>query len=364
MKPIIPPRISLALALAASLTAAMADTIKKKNGEVLEGTITKEAADSVTIEVKEKGITDWVKVMRAEIAEVKKASPDEKEADDLIAKLTPTPDAMAVAEYEKRIKSEIQPWLDKHKTSRKRPEVDKMLKLYNEELAKVKAGEFKLRGVWITPEEAKWNEYNINARKLRAKFEELLQAKKPVEAYGVFAEMELSGSAAVDFPPVVEAMKKLMPAMQSAISQAIERYPVVVEDRKKLLGQQTPEKRKELEAVIKQEEDDYRLKVAAEKKNKVPVQSFYPYDLKSIQTSLDAAKKESARIGAIDTAAMTAANKKFEQGLKDMHAKAFLSARNNFEAAAKFHAKDATVKKKVEEATKANDAAKAKPAGK
>jgi len=225
----------------------------------------------------------------------------------------------------------------------------------------VKGGEFKLRTQWITAEEAKWNEYNINARKLRSKFEELVKAKKPVEAYAVFATMEQTGGASVDFPPVLETMKKALPNMEAAVNRAIEEYPVLTEERKKLLGQQTGEKKKEMDNVIKEELNSFRKKSAEEKKLKIPVPSYYPYDLKSIQATLDALKKESARLNAIDVDALKFANKRFEQGLKDMHAKSYLSAKNNFEAAAKFHSKDAAVKKLVDEAAKAVELAKKKP---
>ena len=361
MKTITFARLSFALALAASFSTAVADSIKLKNGQVIEGTITEETADKVTIEVTEKGIKDWPEFKRTDIAELKKATPDEKEANELLLKLKPTPDGMSAAEYEKRIKTQIQPWLDKNKASKKKGEIEDLLKLYNEELVKVKGGEFKLRTQWITAEEAKWNEYNINARKLRSKFEELVKAKKPVEAYAVFATMEQTGGASVDFPPVLETMKKALPNMEAAVNRAIEEYPVLTEERKKLLGQQTGEKKKEMDNVIKEELNSFRKKSAEEKKLKIPVPSYYPYDLKSIQATLDALKKESARLNAIDVDALKFANKRFEQGLKDMHAKSYLSAKNNFEAAAKFHSKDAAVKKLVDEAAKAVELAKKKP---
>jgi hypothetical protein len=217
--------------------------------------------------------------------------------------------------------------------------------------------------VWISVEEQKWNEYNVAARKLRGKFEELLKGRKWMDAYAVFAEMETTGGAGVDFPPVVEAMKKAMSTLEGSIAQAIERYPLLTEERKQLLGQQTPEKKVQMTAVIKKEQDDFRKLSAAEKKNKVRVPTYYAYDLKSIQASLDAAKKEAAYLQSLDMPGLILANRRFEQGLKDMHAKAFLSAKNNFEAAARFHSKDPVVKKKVEEATKAIEAAKQKPGG-
>jgi hypothetical protein len=364
MKPILTPRISLVIALAAGLSGSMADTIKLKSGKTLEGTITSETADSYEIEVEEtKGIKDFVKVKKTDAVSVTKTPPDEKEAEALLGKLKPTADAMTASDYEKKIKGDIQPWLDKNKTSKKRKDIEELLKLYTDELAKVKAGDIKLRGVWISADETKWNAYNITARKLRLKFEALIKAKKYPEAYAVFAEMELNGAAGVDFPPVVEAMVKALPALESSISQAIVNQPIIAGERQTLLKQQTPEKKKEMDEVIKKELADYRVKTALEKKNKVRVPSFDPYDLKTIQASLDAVKKESAALTAIDTQAMTLANKRFEQGLREMNEKAFLSAKTNFEAAVKFHSKNPLIKKHLDDAVKAIDAAKNKKPG-
>lgn len=346
-------RFAVALAFAAALPVAVADTIKLKNGTVLEGSILSESADSVEIEIQvTKGIKDLKVVKKADIAEMKKASADEKEAAELIAKLKETPDGLTAAEYEKRIKTQIQPWLDKHKIGRAKADVEALLKLYNEELAKVKAGDLKVRGEWVPAAELKWNDYNISARRLRAEMDAQLKAKKFVEAYSTFAKMEAAYVASVDFPPAAEAMKKGMASVEAAIARAIEEQPLREKERKQLLGQLSADKKKETEELIKQELADFRTKQAAEKKDKIPVPSFYPYDLKSIQDSLAAAKKESARLATLNTTAMIAANKRFEQGLKDLSEKAYLSAKSAFEAAAKVHSKDATVKKLLEEANK------------
>ena len=357
-------RITLAISLA-GLTGAFADTIKLKNGTVLEGTITGETADSVDIEIQfTKTIKEQKTVKKVDIAEMKKAAPDEKEADELILKLKDTPDGLSAAEYEKRIKTQIQPWLDKHKASKKKADVEALLKAHNDELARVKAGDLKVRGEWVTAEELKWNEYNVSARKLRAEMEAALKAKKYVDAYGAFARLEAGYVASVEYPPAVDTIKKVMSSVEGAIAQAVEEHPVKEKERKQLLAQLVAEKKKETEALIKQELADFRTKSAEEKKNKIPVPSFYAYDLKSIQDSLAAAKKETIRLGALNTTGMVSANKKFEQGLKDLYGKAFLSARTAFEVVAKVHAKDPVVKKKLDEATKAVTDAKNKPAGK
>lgn len=363
MKPITFPCISLVLALAASLAPAVADTIKLKNGTIYEGTITADTADAYDIEIPMGNIKEFKHIIKSEVAEMKKTPPDEKDAIELLKKLQNTPDGMSAADYEKAIKSQIQPWLDKYKASKKKPEIEALLKHYQDELAKVKAGDLKLRGAWVSAAEIKWNEYNVNARKLRARMEESLKARKPMQAYSAFAELELNYPASVESPPSIEAMKKAMPSLEGVISRAIEENPAKVKERKTLLGQLPADKKKETDEQIKKEEADIRKQMAKEKKDKVGVPSFYAYDLKSIQDSLAGVKKEVTRLAALDVPALTTANKKFEQGLKDMNEKAYLSAKGNFEAAAKVHSKDVTVKKKLDEATKAIEAAKKKPAG-
>jgi hypothetical protein len=308
-------------------------------------------------------IKDTKSIPKSTVAKAEKELPADKEAAALLGELKVIPDGLNAAEYDKRIKK-LQPWLEKNKTAKSRPEVEALLKLHTEEQAKVKAGDLKLRGQWITAEENKWNEYNINARKLRAEMEALFKANKPVDAYLVASRIESQYPAATDTPPTIELMKKKLPLVDAALSRAIEEHKRNADQRTQYLGQLTPEKKKVEEEKFKKELADFKLKQGQDKKDKIVAISYYPWDLKSIQDALANLKKEEARLALIDTAAMTLANKKFEQGLKDMHLKSFLSARNNFEIAAKFHSKDLSVKKKVDEAVKAINDAKAKPGAK
>ncbi len=364
MKPLSFPRISLVLAFAAGLTTTIADTIKLKNGTVYDGVITEETADSYGMDVKEgKGIVDFKKIPKADVAEVKRAMVDERTAKELVDTLKVTPDALSAAEYDKRIKTKIQPWLDQHKTSKVRKDVEDLLKLYLEEGAKVKAGDLKLRGTWIPAVEVKWNEYNVNARKLRVKMEGLLKANNGVDAFTTFAELEVNYVASVDYPPALEAMRKALPMVDSTLIQATESYPALVEERKKQTATLDAAKKKEMEDGFRKEQEEWRKQVANVKKNKVPVVTFYAYDLKSIQDAQAVVKKEGARLAALDAVALTATAKKFEQGLKDLNDKSYLSAKANLEAVSKIHAKDVVVKKKLDEAVKGLADAKAKPPG-
>lgn len=357
--------LSLVAALAAGLSLASADTIKLKNGTVLDVTILAEKPDSYEVEINEgKGIKDFKVIKKADVEKVTRTTPDEKEAAALIAKLDPSKDDMPAAEYDKAIKSEIQPWLDKYKTSAKRKDIEALLKLYNEELLKARAGEIKLRGVWISVDEKKWNEYNVNARRLRIKMEGLIKEKKYIEAYAAFARLEATGAAGIDFVPAVEAVKKILPSLEGAISNAITDQPAKAKERTTYVASLQPEQKKNEEERIRKERLEWSAKVTLEKKDKIRIPTFYPFELKTIQDSLAAVKKEVDVLSKLDLNAITAANKKFEQGLKDLHTRAFLSAKANFEAVAKVHPKDAGVKKYLDEATKGATAPPVKPGAK
>lgn len=358
MKPSSLSLIAIAtFALHAGLSSTvLADTITLKNGTVLKGNIISDKTDPVIIEVKEKGISDEIKVKKADIASMVKETPEDKQAIEILGRLHPSKDNLTAADYDKAIKIDIQPWLDKNKTGSKRKEMEDLLKTYTEELAKVKAGDIKLRGVWIGVEEKKWNEYNINARKLRLKFEELIKERKYPEAYAVFAELEITGAAGVDFPPVVEQMKKVLPQLEAAINNAITEQPNLLKQRTTLLASMTPDQKKNEDLRIIDERKKWTIVSGEQRKKKYRIITWYPYDLKNIQDALAAVKKEAEYLGKLPVNDMIAANKRFEAGLRDLHTRAWLSAKAHFEAAAKVHGKDPFVKAKLEEATKAVNA--------
>ena len=181
-----------------------------------------------------------------------------------------------------------------------------------------------------------------------------------------YAEMESGFVASVDYPLAVEAIRKVLPKVELALTQAADAYPGLMEERKKQTAgpdaESDKEKKKAMDATVAKEKTDFLAKVAALKKNKIPVVLFNAYDLKTITDAQAVVKKETVRLTALNLAALTATAKKFEQGLKDLNDKAYLSAKSNIEAVSKIHSKDVVVKKKLDEANKGvTDSKTAKP---
>ena len=327
---------------------AVADTLKLKNGKIFEGTVT-DRGDSYEVAIPMGKIIDYQTVKKSDVAEFIKTQPDEKEAAD-IAKLVPTADGTAAAEYERLLKDIIAPFLKKYPVSKFKAQVDGVGKVLTEELARVKAGDLKLDGQWIPAADLKWNDYNIKALRLLLQMRAQLKAKQPMEAYQFFSQLEISHPASVSYPKAVSEIVKSLPDLESTLNAAAADQPAKVIERTKMVAGLTQDKRPAVETAIKEEEAAFKARLAEEKKNKVPVTSFYPYDINSIKESLAGVKKETTRLGALDLQKLATVNARFEAGLKDFSQKAFQSARSNFEEAAKVHTKDAFVKKMIDDA--------------
>ena len=339
---------SLLILSALAALPASADTLKLKNGKIFEGTVT-ERGDSYEVAIPMGKIIDYQTVKKADVAEFIKTQPDEKEAAE-IAKLVPTADGTAAAEYERLLKDVIAPFLKKYPISKFKAQVDGVGKVLTEELARVKAGDVKLDGQWIPAADLKWNDYNIKALRLLLQMRAQLKAKKPMEAYQQFAQLEMLHAASTSYPKAVTEILKALPDLESTLDAAAADQPAKVIERTKMVAGLTQDKRPAVETAIREEEAAFKARLAEEKKNKVPIITFYPYDINSIKESLAGVKKEVTRLGALDLQKLSAVNAKFEAGLKDFSQKAFQSARSNFEEASKFHTKDAFVKKMLDDA--------------
>jgi hypothetical protein len=346
MKPIRFPHLLLISSLAA--LPASADTVKLKNGKVYEGTAT-ERGDVIDIEIPMGKIIDHQTVKKSDVAEFIKTLPDEKESAEL-ASLVPTADALTAADYEKTLKDKVDPFLKKYPVSKFRPKVDAIAKTLRDELAKTKAGDVKLDGQWLPAAELKWNDYNVKALRLLIQLRSQLKAKKPMDAYQSFAKIESSHVASTAYPKAAAEISKAMKDLSASLNAAAAEQPAKAAERAATLKSLTPDKVASVEAAIEAEITAFKAKVEEEKSRKVPVTSFYPYDLSSIKESISGTEKEITRIAALDLPKLTTASTKFQAGLKDFSEKAFQSAKSNFEDAVKVFQNDTFVKKMAADA--------------
>ena len=117
-----------------------ADSIKLKNGTVLEGKIVEETAESITIEYKvTKSINDIKTVKRSEVLEIQKEPEDEKAFKKLDG-ILPTDDLLNAEEYDEIINGPLTEFLNNFPASKHKAKVQEVVDELKKEKALIEKG--------------------------------------------------------------------------------------------------------------------------------------------------------------------------------------------------------------------------------
>ena len=246
-------------------------------------------------------------------------------------------------EYQKRLLL-LEEFIKKNPTSKKKPDAEKMLKELKDESEQVKRGSQKLDGVWITAEALTQNGYLIKAKMLRKKFE----AARGKAAYDLFIELENTYPASEDYVTAIGALPNVFTAIQNELEEAMKSSIESKKTRDEVLkGTNVEEK-----ALVAKAIAELRAKNLDEQKRRVIINTYDTSEARTVQQAITGLKRERERITKLDLARLTAVNKGFTQGLKDLSQKAYLSAVKALEPAAALHNRDLAVKALLAEAKK------------
>jgi len=141
--------LSVVCALLPSI--AWADKVYLKSGEVITGTILEETPDNVRIQVLVGTIKDKRSISRVSIDRIEKTTPEDVERDACLP-LKVTPDGLPAKGYEERLKV-VDEFLAKYPASKYLTEIQGIRDSLNAELDRIKKGESRFRGNWLTPDQ-------------------------------------------------------------------------------------------------------------------------------------------------------------------------------------------------------------------
>ena len=340
--------------LALFATAVQADQVKTKDGKIYNGTITGETADSITIDYAEadlKGVISTTTFKKADVT-ITKTALDVKAFEE-ISKQFPTKDGMNLAEYMK-LELEIQDFLKKFPKGSKKAEAEALEKELKADMLRFKAGDQKIDGKWISALEFSQNGYLIQAKLLRKK----LEAARGRAAYNIFVELENTYPASPDYPMALQALPKIFDAIQAELEDAMKASVAAKSARDAAMkGTDAGAKARAQEEIAA-----FRTKITDEKKRRIGINSVDPADPRSVQEGINGLKRERARIAKLDILKLTGVAKDFEDGIKELGVKAYLSAMKKMQGAATLHPKDVGVKTLMADAKKGADAVKAEEA--
>ncbi len=343
-----------------SAACVLADSVKLKDGTVIEGRVTANTADSVTIEYSPgKGIKDTKTIKKDEIAELKVQSEDEVEA-VAIKKLVPTADLTSPTQYAALL-ARAKPFLEKFKTSKFLPEVQAVLKTLEDEKGKVETGWQKLDGNWITPEESVWNSYNIEARVLRKQMQQDLEKKDVKGALDKMARLKNDFPASGAFVEAIDAYEKLLTDYQKELVRMAAEHPQLQKDldaQRKTLDKAGVEA---LNQDLKNQEEAIKKKQVEEKQKKIPLPSIWKYDIRSIEDGQKAVLKELEDLKKLDRDKHAKAAKFVADGLEAVNKGNPGAAFANLSQAATLFSSDARLRAMRDQQKKAADEAAKNP---
>ena len=295
--------LCLALVVAAALLPnAVGDTLKLKDGTVLEGKATQMPPDSVKFNWRPKPSIQEEKIFKkTEIAELIVQSPDE-EAVIPLRKLLPTNDNLSAAEYTKVIEGQIKPYLAKFPSSKFAKEVQTMLDTYTSELNKVNLGGIKLEGKWIAPEDFKTKDYLYKALMLRKEMQAELKQNHLKEALEKVIRLKTEYVGSPAFAASIDDYDKMLNDHHSALIAMQQEQPGLMAEqdaRKKTLNKAELD---EMDLALKKNTEELKVKVSIETQSKTPILSFDKMNLPSLKAAQSAIQKEMAAVAKIKDA--------------------------------------------------------------
>ena len=287
----------LTLALMASLLSlANADTLKLKDGTVLDGTATKVTPEEVTFKWRPKpSISDEKVFKRSEIAELTVLTPDEAAAVPL-RKLVPTPDNMSATEYGKIIKDQLQPYLSKFPSSKFAKEVQAILDTYNKEMEDINKGGIKLNGTWISPSDFRTKEYIYNSMIILREMEAEMKAGNYKEALDKMTKLKTDYVATNSFVEAIDLYEKALIEMQDTLISLEQAHPSLLEELEKQKQTLNKAELDQLMIELKKNEGELKIKNDIERNKRSPILSYDKYNLNSIKAAKAAIEKELAAV--------------------------------------------------------------------
>lgn len=250
------------LSLAVLAVSAFADTVTLKTGERIEGTIASETPTELTLNIQiSAGIVDQRTVKTADVAKVDRVAPDET-AYRLIMKLQPGKSSLQPGQYDALL-STLQGFNTQYPASSHAGEVHAALLAFQAEKKRVDAGEVKLDGLWLSPNEVQKQRVQIsgslafNAMKTANSFGD------PIGALNAFAMIEKNFPGAKVMPDAIELARQILTALKPGTERAIQTEKIKKLEREKGFADASPQDRLELTAAFARDQAKAEAALAA-----------------------------------------------------------------------------------------------------
>ena len=279
-----------------------ADTIKLKDGSILEGKILEESPSTIKIEYNvTKSIKDIRSINRSEIKEIDKVSED-KIAFNTIKSLLPTEDLLSTDDYDKILADKPAKFLALYPSSNHKDSVQQIIDEIEKEKALTESGGIKLNGKWITGVEAAKDKYNHQAQILAVK---IIKANKK-NNYSLmldhFDELQMNYPYSLAYGKTIPLIKETLPKYDITLKREEKAYQVRNKEREDQYKSMEEEDKKRTEAAFQAGLKKFQLRKQEAKELKKIWLPVNKWDLESILDARRTIVKESDKLESLNIA--------------------------------------------------------------
>lgn len=296
-----------------------ADILILKNGDKKEGDILEERPDAVRMKYRiTPKIWDEKDFPRDEIQQIIKQKPEEVKIVEM-RKVLPTPDLLTADQYEQIIQDRIRPFLSEFPGTPQAKEVEEMLATVQEEKQKVVSGQLKLEGKWLTAEEVRRNDYDIQAYKIRRSIKEKAEAQDfngALREFDRLSDADNGYPASLNYVKAIPEVIDIMTKYEASLGRMLAEQPVYKKQREDSLKRAVePSDQARTQAAIKREVDLWKATYDAEKKSRIRWQTQYKYESKAMQDQLKVLLAERGKLQLLDIVRLQAQNEAYMKAM-------------------------------------------------
>jgi hypothetical protein len=295
----------LPILLTLPLGVAFADTIKLKSGEVLQGHVLSSDATTVTMEVQfSPTIVDQQVYNRSDIENISVESGDEI----AFAKIRnlKTPDtALTPQACQSIIDKDLAPFLRQFPTSTRKADVERQITAIQADLARLKAGDIKVSGIWYDKASFEAEKYQIEAATLLEAMKQQLAAKNFAASMNSYDLMQRNYQNSLAFAEAVPTALKALASLEQQLNFEIGNLPQTKAQRQATIDRTPIESRQPIQQAIDAENAQAEATAQLAQKNNQRFFTIYAFDEKGLKSMQDATRQIEPELKAIDTAKLS-----------------------------------------------------------
>ena len=247
--------------------SGFSDSLILKDGREIKGDILQNDSSGVLIEYfVTSTIKDQKKYSKDEIDHVVAIPDDDKAFNQLGSRATP-PTVLDTSFYDVLIEKKLPDFLKSYPYSRHISELREDLRSLTAERERVKAGDRRIDGNWITAAQIANDPYQTSAKISFSEIKQLAQGSDPVATLKAYELLEKNYPGSSIMPDALDLIPEQMDRLQGNLNTANQNLPILAKKRQAWIDAASLDQAKEIKAAIEKDDLSAKITIAAATKD-------------------------------------------------------------------------------------------------